>query len=278
MTRGGVFVLAWLLTLGCQSSDDDGSGSGGGGSGGSAQGGATTAGMAGSGAPNTNGGTTSTTGGAASGGSTNTQGGVANGGSNNAQGGVASGGRGGFGRGGASSGGNANAGGKTSAGGASAAGTAGSDGCVPNPGCKLTAPASSGDIYQDCVDRINQFRTQCACLPALERWTDGEACANQEAQYDSEKNSAHAGFMDKICSSGNAQDECPSWGSNTQVISGCLQQMWDEGPPPTMPCNDSCFQMYGHYINMSSTSSKRVACGFYTTPSGKVWAVQNFTR
>jgi hypothetical protein len=34
--------------------------------------------------------------------------------------------------------------------------------CAQNLACTLMAPASTGDIRQDCVDRINQFRTQCA--------------------------------------------------------------------------------------------------------------------
>jgi hypothetical protein len=149
---------------------------------------------------------------------------------------------------------------------------------VQNIGCKLTAPASSGDLHQDCVDRINQFRTQCACLPALARSTDGEACADQMAEYDAAKNTAHAGYTDKICKPSGAQNSCPGYSSNNQVISLCLQQMWDEGPPPTNPCDGDCFQEYGHFINMTSTSSTKVACGFYTTSAGKVWAVQNFLR
>lgn len=143
----------------------------------------------------------------------------------------------------------------------------------------LTAAPLSDDPHQDCVDRINQFRTQCACLPALERWSEGEACADQMAEYDAMQNVAHAGFEDRICSSGQGgQNECPGYSSNTQVISLCLQQMWSEGPGPQNPCNGQCFEDHGHFINMTSTSMTKVACGFYTTSSGKVWAVQNFTR
>jgi len=32
----------------------------------------------------------------------------------------------------------------------------------------------------------------------------------------------------------------------------------------------------GHYINMSNPDYTEVACGFYTTPDGYVWAVQDF--
>jgi hypothetical protein len=150
---------------------------------------------------------------------------------------------------------------------------------MENLACTLTALPSSGDLHQDCVDRVNQFRTQCACLPALARWTEGEACADQMAEYDSVQDTAHAGFSDGICDSGKGgQNECPGYSSNTQVISLCLQQMWSEGPGPQNPCNGQCFEEHGHFINMTSTSMTKIACGFYTTSSGKVWAVQNFTR
>lgn len=251
--------------------------SGGSANGGSANGGSTNGGS-------TNGGTAS--GGTASGGTANanagsSQGGSANGGASNAgsnAGGKANGGSGGGsgGRVGRGQGGTAaSTGGATATGGAPSGG-AGS--CVQNLSCMLAAPPSTGDAHQDCVDRINQFRTQCACLPALARWTDGEACADQMAQYDSEKNSAHAGFQARICAGGQGQNECPGWGSNAQVVSGCLQSMWNEGPPPTSSCTGACFNEHGHFINMTSTSSTKVACGFYTTSAGKVWAVQNFSR
>ncbi|MEO8982470.1 MAG: CAP domain-containing protein [Polyangiaceae bacterium] len=183
----------------------------------------------------------------------------------------------GAGRGGSASssgGGTSNAG--NGGGGASATGGAGS--CVKNLACKLQAAASGGDLHQDCVDRINQFRTQCACLPALTRNKDGEACADQMAEYDAGKNTAHAGYSDKICQPSGAQNECPGYSSNDQVISLCIQQMWEEGPPPSNPCEGDCFEKYGHFINMTSTSTTNVSCGFYTTAAGKVWAVQNFLR
>jgi hypothetical protein len=164
-------------------------------------------------------------------------------------------------------------------GGAAGSGGAGGAGaCVPNTACKPAPPPSTGDIHQDCVDRINQFLTQCACLPALTRATDGEACADQMAAYDAAKNSAHAGANDNICTPSGSQNECPGYASNSQVISLCMQQMWDEGPPPTSPCTGTCYEQHGHYINMTDPSVHRVACGFFTTSSGQVWAAQNFLR
>ena len=62
------------------------------------------------------------------------------------------------------------------------------------------------------------------------------------------------------------------------LVDRCLQSMWDEGPPPMQPCEGDCFQTYGHFINMTSTRSTKVACGFFTTADGEIWSVQNFTR
>ena len=135
--------------------------------------------------------------------------------------------------------------------------------CTPEP------LPTTGDPHEDCVRRINQFRCECQHLPPLLRWTEGEACADSMAEYDSTR-SPHSGFRDGICGGGYGQNECPGWPGIASTVSGCLQQMWDEGPgdfygPPP----------HGHYINMSSTSFSRVACGFYEGSSG-TWAVQNF--
>jgi len=57
--------------------------------------------------------------------------------------------------------------------------------------------------------------------------------------------------------------------SITDGTGSCLQQMWNEGP-------GADFQAHGHYINMSSTKYTKVACGFYKTSNGSIWAVQDF--
>ncbi len=44
--------------------------------------------------------------------------------------------------------------------------------------------------------------------------------------------------------------------------------MWDERLNPGGE--------QGHYQHMSNKNYTQVACGFYTTPTGKVWALQNF--
>ncbi len=168
--------------------------------------------------------------------------------------------------------------------------------CTMNLNCTLPVPASTGDIRQDCVNRVNQFRTQCACMKPLARWNDGEACADMMSQYDAMMMMAHAGAMkvtgsppmQGICPWGEAQDECPGYPSNASVIDQCLQQMWSEGPPPagttvaeceSPAMQQSCYEVHGHFINMTNPDVTKIACGFYTLPSGGgIWAAQNLSR
>jgi hypothetical protein len=58
------------------------------------------------------------------------------------------------------------------------------------------------------------------------------------------------------------------------VVSQCLQQMFDEGPPPTATCTGACYQMHGHFINMTNPRYTKIACGIATV-NGKVTAVQD---
>ena len=141
----------------------------------------------------------------------------------------------------------------------------------PLPNCHPAPLPSSGDYYEDCVDRINQLRAECQCLPPLARWKGGESCADEHSEYDSEPGRPpHAGFQERICSPGGfGQNECPAYPSTAMLIGSCLQAMWDEGPGED-------FDEHGHYLNMTNSSFSEVACGLFTTPRGDVWSVQNF--
>jgi hypothetical protein len=144
---------------------------------------------------------------------------------------------------------------------------AGGDGaCVPNLKCK-PVPPDSGNYYADCVAQVNAFRA-CVCEPPLKSWDAGESCANQEAQYDDQADAAHAGFIASICSpEGNGECECPGYPSEPSIISECLQQMFDEGPPDSG---------YNHFSIMTASTATMVACGIYTDSKGHVWALQNY--
>lgn len=130
----------------------------------------------------------------------------------------------------------------------------------PSP---ITPPVGNG--AQDiCVNEINKWRATEG-LPPLQRWQTAETCSDGQCKSDSETNRAHGAFGQ--CTE-NAQNECPGWpGKPETMIQGCLKMMWDE----KFGTGEK-----GHYVNMKSTAFTKVACGFYVTPAGKVWAVQNF--
>jgi hypothetical protein len=148
---------------------------------------------------------------------------------------------------------------------AGATGTAGAAGTTGTAGTTGAADPSAS-ARQACVDKINGFRATLSLAP-LARWTAQETCADGQAKSDSESGKAHGAFGQ--CTE-LAQDECPGWGSIASITSGksCLDQMWAEGP-------GTDYATHGHYINMSNPKYTKVACGYYTTPTGKVWAVQD---
>ncbi len=151
--------------------------------------------------------------------------------------------------------------------------TTGSGGAPSGTGGASTATGGSTGTAtgvdaaaQLCVDTINMYRATLGLTPYT-RWTEQEVCSSNEALSDSQTGTAHGAFG--MCNE-KAQNECPAWGGTlASIVTGCLKQMWDEGP-------GADFNTHGHYINMSSTSYTRVACGFSTGTNGKTWAIQNF--
>ncbi len=126
---------------------------------------------------------------------------------------------------------------------------------------------SDGTLRQLCVDEINSYRASLG-VPPLGRWEEAEPCADGQARADSESGIAHSAFGE--CKEW-AQNECPGWpGPTDALIVSCLSMMWAEGPE-----NGDGLE-HGHYVNMSNPDYTEVTCGFYQTPSGDWWAVQDF--
>ena len=124
----------------------------------------------------------------------------------------------------------------------------------------------STDASQLCVDTINQYRASIGMGP-LQRWTDKEACAENQGLADSRSGTAHSAFGQ--CTEW-AQNECPNWpGPPEAMIPNCLALMWAEGPGEP-------YSAHGHYINMTNPAYTKVACGFAVLSNGRVWAVQDF--
>ncbi|MBI5501773.1 MAG: hypothetical protein HY907_16135 [Deltaproteobacteria bacterium] len=144
--------------------------------------------------------------------------------------------------------------------------------CPQDPDCggtpQVPLVAGTGDLEeyrQRCVEGINRYRATLG-LPPLGRWTDAEACTDGEARSDSETGTAHGSFG--ACRE-RAQNACPAYPTLESTVVLCLQQMWDEGPGEP-------FSEHGHFLNMSSTEFREVACGFFEMPNGEIWAVQDF--
>jgi len=265
-------LLGLGLVLGCSVSTDDGGGAAGqNGVSVLPGGGRATAGAGTSGAT----GTMAAGAGGASGGGSN-----GNAGQGNAnQGGSATGGSSVAGSGGAASAGMGSSGGGTTGGsnaGAAGASSAGkgaggnSNGGTSSGGTSAAGSSAGGsDPYGDartrCVNRTNELRATKGLgpIPILPK---AEPCADGQAKADSISGVAHSAFnacLDQVKWKGAGQNECPSYGSVQDTLTKCLDAMWAEGPGG------------GHYENMVGGST-HTACGFYTTPGGKVWMVQDF--
>lgn len=125
-------------------------------------------------------------------------------------------------------------------------------------------PANSDQARQSVIDRINAFRLTKG-LPPLQRWVEGEACADNQAKNDAISGVRHGNFG--ACNE-LGQVTCPGWDSIETVNSDCLQQMWDEGPGTGME--------HIHYNIMTSTTYTKAAIGIFQMSNGKLWLDMNF--
>ena len=173
-------------------------------------------------------------------------------------------------------------------------GTGGASTGGASTGGASTGGASSGGTTggdpfaaqrQACVDTINQLRATKSLQP-LQRWTDGENCADLQATDDNKTGKAHGAWSSKKfgCDGGSGQNECLGGG-----ITGCLNSMWNEkdkagcagcdqctGPGGCTGCDfygSQTGDVCGHYVNMSAKWFTKVACGFSSAGN---WAVQNY--
>ena len=117
-----------------------------------------------------------------------------------------------------------------------------------------------------CVQIINQDRATLKVAALTQATLTQETCVDGQAQADYTANTPHSAFGKCM---EYAQDECPGWpGPPSSIDTGCLAQMWAEGPPPAGTDN--------HWLNMSNAQYTTVACGFYQDPAGSWWATQDF--
>jgi hypothetical protein len=177
---------------------------------------------------------------------------------------------------------------------ASTGGTSASAGTTGAGGSSNGVPTDELEMLrQVCVDEINMYRAMLSLKPLMRASAAQEACSDKGAQMDGDSGMAHMSARAGLCRSVGlgAEDTCPGWpvgggfGSNATIadaLKGCLKSMWAEGMPPVSrdACimdSSGCFQMYGHYLNMSDPNAGAVACSFYKMKDGtKYWMNQDF--
>ncbi len=134
--------------------------------------------------------------------------------------------------------------------------------------------ATLDDASQRCVDLINEKRASIG-LSALARWREGEAQASLDARTDSATGTWHGSFIRRLRTgkpANVAQNECSNSDARPALmIHVCIGDMWAEGP------ENHDGRVHGHYLNMTSRTYSRVACGFALAPDGELWSVQNFS-
>jgi hypothetical protein len=129
------------------------------------------------------------------------------------------------------------------------------------PAQTQTPPANESSVAQLCVDEINRYRATLG-LRALQRAAQEEGCADGQIKDDAEAGHWHGSYG--RCKE-SLQNECYSSPTGqADFIKGCLRGMWNEGPGG------------GHHEAMKNATVTKVWCGFYTTPSGDRWSVQDF--
>jgi hypothetical protein len=135
------------------------------------------------------------------------------------------------------------------------------------------------------VDTINMYRMSLGLAPLMRGTPEQETCSDTGAKKDGDSGVAHGSAGS--CPGLGGQNTCPGYplslggGTIEGTLNACLKQMWDEGEPSQgvdacIADRSGCFQMHGHWINMSMTRYKRVACGFYKMANGRYWMNQNF--
>jgi hypothetical protein len=202
--------------------------------------------------------------------------------------GAGAGGAGGQGGGGGAGGAIAGAGAGGAGGSGGIGGAGGAAGAIAGTGGAAGPAMDMDGLRQACVDYINMYRATLGRTPLRRATPEQEACSDMGAKKDADSGDAHSSAGD--CDGLGAQNTCPGYPVRGDGIAGietslkrCLDQMWDEGEPPVPidQCIDDyqgCFLPHGHWINMQSTSSQVVSCGFYEMQDGSYWMNQDFGR
>lgn len=142
-------------------------------------------------------------------------------------------------------------------------------------------------MHGRCVNAINTMRAREG-LPALQRWTDFERCADQAAKRDGRRETIGWSISQNIfCDWGPYapvnQVTCANQ-HGEDAVEKCVTNMWNEKQNLYVNSNDDLACKDGHavedcadgYLHMRGGHKgyniyDRVACGIYPLDNGKVW-------
>jgi hypothetical protein len=141
-------------------------------------------------------------------------------------------------------------------GGGGSGASAGSGGSGASAGSGGSSSSTAEDL---CVAAINQKRASVG-LPAFNRWTQGETCADGISENFSRTRVLTAPEL-LSCGANGATICGGASGTPQQMIAYCVNALWSDAQ--------------AHAV-MSLPSYTQVACGFYVDGGGKVYAAQTY--
>ena len=129
---------------------------------------------------------------------------------------------------------------------------------------------SEDEIRQYFIDKINKYRASLN-LPELQRWEEGEVCADLALLNDFNSNTAHSVGGCKE----SAHFICPMYKTMNLIKSYCIESIEIEGPPPVI-CTGPCYRKHERYLILTNPSYTKVAVGIYKMPNGRYAVSMNF--
>lgn len=175
-------------------------------------------------------------------------------------------------------------------------------GCSDNSSSSITNPASSFSSYSSssiayssssavitsssvnasfedlCVQFVNEYRATEDLSPLSRASLTQESCTQDQASQDLKSGVAHGHF-----------GSCEEWAQNTapsinvafykseeEMLKKYLKMMWVDEKQLVLE-GVTEYERIGHYLNMSNTSYKSLACGIaYNENKSSAWINMNF--
>lgn len=143
----------------------------------------------------------------------------------------------------------------------------------------IISSSSENTSFQDlCVQLANEYRTTEDLSPLSRASLTQESCTQDQASQDLKSGVAHGHFGS--CEE-SAQNTAPSinvafYKSEEEMLKKYLKMMWVDEKQLVLE-GVTEYERIGHYLNMSNTSYKSLACGIaYNEDKSTAWINMNF--